>query len=192
MTPQEIGALRQWTPEQMSQRVVRFADLDWSDAALLDSGLPGCGGSMAPAIGLGMSQERNHQAPVTNAHGFSIEWLRLPVGGSLSRHSLVDKQVLAVYQGEITIDIEGSDAPATIRAQGTPQGWDSYAMPANTWRSYRNTGHSPAVVLVMTAGDHRKNLIWDDAVVQAAGAHDRAIDANGYVAPKGFVDRSQR
>lgn len=192
MTPQEIAALRKWTPEQMARRAVRFADLDWSADALLDSCLRGCGGAIAPVIGLGMSQERNHLAPVHNAHGFSIEWLRLPVAGSMSRHRLSDKQVLVVYRGQVEIGIDGSDAPVAIAAQGSDQGWDSFAMPADSWRSYRNTGKIEAVVLVMTPGDHRKNLVWDAAVVQAAGVANRAIDANGYVAPKRFVDRSQR
>lgn len=192
MTPQEIAALRKWTPEQMAQRVVRFAELDWSTDALLDSRLPGCGAALAPVIGLGMGQDRNQLAPVLNAHGFSIEWLRLPAGGGVSRHSLADKQVLVVYQGQVALAIDGSDAPVTIAARGTDQGWDSYAMPADTWRSYRNTGGTDALVLVMTPGDHRKNLVWDDAVVRAAADVDRAIDANGYVAPKHFVDRSQR
>ncbi|MEO8545158.1 MAG: hypothetical protein ABJA49_13040 [Betaproteobacteria bacterium] len=192
MTPQEIAALRKWTPEQMARRAVRYADLVWSVDALLDSSLPGCGGAIAPVIGLGMSQDRNHLAPVQNAHGFSIEWLSLPAAGSMSRHKLSDKQVLVVYRGQVAITVEGADAPVTIAAQGSDQGWDSYAMPADTWRSYRNTGSDEAVVLVMTPGDHRKNLIWDDAVVQAAGAANRAVDANGYVGPKNFVDRSQR
>jgi len=97
-----------------------------------------------------------------------------------------------VYRGQVEICVDGSDAPLAIAAKGTAQGWDSYAMPADSWRSYRNTGMEEAVVLVMTPGDHRKSIQWDAAVVQAAGAANRAIDANGYVAPKNFVDRSQR
>ncbi len=192
MTPAEINALRKWTPEQMARRCVRFADLDWSADALLDSAMPGCGGQLAPVIGLGMSQDRNHLAPVQNAHGFSIEWLRLPPGGGVSRHKLEDKQVLVVYRGQFELAVQGAQAPVVIAAKGTHQGWDSFAMPADTWRSYRNTGPDEVVVMVMTPGDHRKNLVWDDAVVQAAGQLNRATDANGYLAPKNFVDRSQR
>lgn len=192
MTPGEIDALRKWSPEQMARRCVRYADLDWSADALLDSAMPGCSGQLAPVIGLGMSQDRNHLAPVQNAHGFSIEWLRLPAGGSMSRHKLADKQVLVVYRGQIDITVDSAQSPVAITAKGTDQGWDSFAMPADTWRSYRNTGSNEAVMLVMTPGDHRKNLVWDDAVVQAAGQLNRAIDANGYLAPKNFVDRSQR
>ena len=192
MTPKEISALRKWSPTQMARRCVRYADLDWSQDALLDSPLPGCGGAIAPVIGLGMSQDRNQLAPVMNAHGFSIEWLRLPAGGSMSRHRLSDKQVLVVYRGQIDIEVDGADSAVVIVAKGTVQGWDSYAMPAEVWRSYRNRANEDAVILVITGGDHRKHLVWEAKVERAAAEADRAIDADGYVAPKRFVDRSQR
>ena len=192
MTPAEIAALRSWTPEQMGRRVVRFAGLDWSTRALLDSAVPGCGAQMAPVIGLGMTQDRDHAAPVVNSHGFSIEWLKLPAGGGVSRHRLQDKQVLAVYQGAVDIAVESGSAVVQTLARGSDEGWDSFAMPADCWRSYRNLGDTDAVVLVMTPGDGRKTIEWSPDVVAAAGALDHAIDANGFVGAKRFVDRSQR
>ncbi len=192
MTPAEIAALRSWTPAQMGRRVVRFAGLDWSARALLDSAVPGCGAQMAPVIGLGMTQDRNHAAPVLNSHGFSIEWLKLPAGGGVSRHRLQDKQVLAVYQGAVDIAVESGSAVVQSLARGSDEGWDSFAMPADCWRSYRNPGDTDAVVLVMTPGDGRKTIEWSPDVVAAAGALDHAIDANGFVGAKRFVDRSQR
>lgn len=190
MTAAEIDALRKWTPQQMSQRVVRHADLDWSPQALLDSRLPGCGAEMAPVIGLGMSQDRDHLAPVLHAHGFSIEWLRLPPGGGVSRHKVAEKQVLVVFQGDVRLCW---DDTVSIEAHGSQDaGWDTYAMPADTWHSYRNTGQSTALMVVISPGDHRKQIVWDEAVVRAAHAIDRAMDADGYVAPAHFVDRSQR
>lgn len=190
MTPQEIGQLQRWTPEQMGRRVVRHADLQWSGRALLDSALPGCGGELAPVIGLGMSEDRAHLAPVMNAHGFSIEWLRLPPGGRLSRHRLASKQVLICYQGSVRLDI--GDAGESFPLNGTDTTWDSYAAPADTWRSLHNTGPGVAEVLLMTPGDARKPITWAPDVVAAAAAAGLAIDANGYVAPKHFTDRSQR
>ena len=65
-------------------------------------------------------------------------------------------------------------------------------MPAGCWRSYHNLGSDDAVMLVMTTGDGRKSITWSPDVVAAAAAQDRAIDANGFVGPKHFVDRSQR
>ena len=192
MTPQEIAQLRVWSPAQMARRVVRFSALDWSSQALLDSALPGCGAELAPVIGLGLTQDRNHEAPVSNAHGFSLEWLRIPPGGRVSRHALQEKQVLIVYRGSVGIDVQGIDGMVRSTASGSPDGWDSFAMPANCWRSLHNTGDHAAVVLLMTPGDHRKTITWAPEVLQAAAAQGLAVDANGYVAPKRFVDRSQR
>lgn len=195
MTEDEIAALRVWSAQEMRKRVVRFADLDWSANASLDAALPGCGAQFAPAIGLGMSEDRNQQASVVNAHGFSIEWLKLPPGGGLSRHQLAQKQALVVYQGELTVNVErenvGVASIVGIVAKGQPCSWDSFAMPADCWRSYSNTGAQDAVVLLVTAGDERKRVTWADEVVQAAGQLGHAIDANGYVGPKYFIDRAQ-
>ncbi len=192
MTPQEIQALRRWSVEQMDQRVVRFATLDWSAQGLLDSTLPGCGARLAPVIGLGMTQDRNHAAQVANSHGFSIEWLCIPPGGQVSRHRLQEKQVLIVYRGNVAIDVQGADTVVRTQAGGSPAGWDSFAMPQDCWRSYHNQGSDDAVVLVMTPGDGRKFITWSPEVTAAAADQNRAIDANGFVAPKNFVDRSQR
>lgn len=200
MTPQEVGQLRSWSPQQMRQRVVKFAQLDWSSHALLDSDLPGCGASIAPVIGHGMSAERNHLAPIMNAHGFSIEWLKIPAGGSVSCHQLAAKQVLAVYQGSVDIFIDNQPFAAAdtaknatkITAHGDAQGNDSYAMPANVWRSYRNAGKHDAVVLVMTPGDERKRITWAPQIIAAAAQAGWGMDANGYVGLKRYIDRSQR
>jgi quercetin dioxygenase-like cupin family protein len=208
MTPEEVSQLRSWSPAQMRQRVVKFSELDWSPRALLDSALPDCGAQMAPVIGLGMSAERNHLAPIMNSHGFSIEWLKIPVGGSVSLHQLAAKQVLAVYQGSVEIYVTNqpivqvSTAQAAIKiiakgcsqgtSPGTSPGNDSYAMPADVWRSYRNAGSDEAVVLVMTPSDERKRIQWAPDVLERAAAAGFTHDANGYVGLKRYIDRSQR
>jgi hypothetical protein len=189
-----------WKPEQMQQRMVKFANLDWSARALLDSALPGCGAQMAPVIGHGMSAERNHLAQVMNAHGFSIEWLKIPTGGSVSMHQLACKQVLSIYQGQIEILIENSPVPGIkssdlatkIVATGNHQGNDSYAMPAEVWRSYRNAGATDAIICVISAGDEKKRIHWAPSVIQAAEQAGYTVDANGFVGLKRFIDRSQR
>ena len=200
MTPREVTQLRTWSPEQMRERVVKFSELDWSERALLDSPLPGCGASIAPVIGHGMSAERNHLAPIMNAHGFSIEWLKIPKGGSVSVHQLAQKQVIAVYQGEVQIFIQKSQVAGIEFAQNAieivasqnPHGNDVYAMPAQVWRSYRNSGSTEAVLLLMTPGDERKRITWAPDVIEMAAHAGYTIDANGYVGLKRYIDRSQR
>jgi quercetin dioxygenase-like cupin family protein len=192
MTPQEIAGLRRWSPQEMAGRIVRHTDLVWTTQGLLDSGLPAGGAQLAPVIGLGISQDRNTQAPVMNAHGLSIEWLRIPPGGRVSRHRLRDKQVVIAKAGEIDLGVETTEGERRYRLRGEVAAWDSFALPADAWRTLHNPGATEARALLLTSGDHRKRIEWDPAVVESAARQDLAIDANGYVAPKRFVERAQR
>jgi quercetin dioxygenase-like cupin family protein len=200
MTPEEIAQLRPWSQQQMGQRVVRHAELQWSSRALLDAALTGCGAQLAPVIGYGLSEDRDHQAPIGNAHGFSIEWLKIPPGGQVSLHRLACKQVLTVHRGTVAIEVSNqAPGPAdtevvaiTSIANGHTEGWDSFAMPAEVWRYYRNIGDTEALVLLMTPGDGRKPIDWAPAVQARAAEAGYAIDANGYLALKRYTDRSQR
>jgi hypothetical protein len=192
MSPQEIAQLRVWPAHEMLGRIVRFADLRWSTHGLLDSVLPGSGAQMASVVGLGMTEDRNLQAPVANAHGVSIEWLRLPAGGSVSRHLLSEKQVLIAKRGQLEASVETSEGPVAHTLVGTPTSWDTISLPADCWRTLRNTGEGEALAVVMTAGDHRKRIAWDESVLKAAAQAGLVLDANGFVAPKAFVDRAQQ
>jgi quercetin dioxygenase-like cupin family protein len=192
MSEAEIAALRVWSAEEMAQRTVRFANLRWSQLGLLDSALAGCGGQLAAVIGLGVVQDRNLQAPVANGHGVSVEWLRLPAGGSVSTHRLKEKQVLIAKAGQIDIRTQTTEGPVTHTTVGAEHAWDSFSIPPDHWRSLHNSGPGEALALLLTAGDHRKHVEWDPSVVQAAAAQDWALDANGFVGAKHLVDRAQR
>jgi hypothetical protein len=193
MTADEIAQLKSWSQAEMARRVVRFADLRWSSRALLDASLRGCAAELAPAIGLGVTQDRDQLAPVQNPHGLSIEWLRIPPGGQVSRHLLQEKQVLIVKEGTVDVTVETTAGPVTHRAIGQANAWDTFSLPDRCWRTLRNPGQTPALGILMTAGDHRKRIEWDaDVVARAAVDAGWALDANGYVAEKRFVDRAQR
>jgi quercetin dioxygenase-like cupin family protein len=192
MTPEDIASLRVWPMQAMAQRIVRFQDLRWSSMGLLDSALPGHGAQLAAAVGLGIAQDRNLQAPISNAHGVSIEWLKIPPGGKVSRHLLHEKQVLIAKAGHIAVTVETTQGDVAHTLAGTATSWDTYSLPAGCWRSLVNAGAEEALALVFTAGDHRKRIVWDEATVQAAASAGLAIDANGYVGARRFVDRAQR
>jgi quercetin dioxygenase-like cupin family protein len=192
MSASEIAALEDWSPERMSQRVVRFADLNWSAEALLDAPLPGHGAQMAPVIGLGMHQGRAVIAPVANAHGFSIEWLRVPAGGQVDWHRIAEKQVVLTKQGDVQLQIRADDGLFEQVLRGTDTAWDAYSVPADAWRRWVNTGTCEVLMLLLTAGDHKKTMEWSPEVLAQASVAGWGMDANGCTAPQYFVDRAQR
>jgi quercetin dioxygenase-like cupin family protein len=179
MPEEEIAKLRHYSVEEMSQRVVTREERAWSGDALLDSCLPGHASQIAPVIGFGISQDRNHAPKITNPHGFSIEWLKLPPGQSVSRFRIKEKQVFQVFTGNVCVTLNGPGSEAEM-----PVGpWDTASIPAHAWRSIRNTGDTAAEVVVITAGDGRKTPEWAPEVLDAVKAMGRGVDKSGFVAP---------
>ena len=100
---------------------------------------------------------------------------------------------MTVYGGAVELVVHAQDGLVRYRLQGSPeQGWDTYAMPGGLWRELRNVASQEAWVLLMTAGDHRKRIQWDDSVLKRAQEQGWALDADGCVAERHFVERAQR
>lgn len=183
----EIANLRRYSVDEMRQRVVTREERSWSDAALLDSCLPGHASQVAPVIGFGISQDRDHPVKVTNPHGFSIEWLRLPPGQSVSRFRIAEKQVLIAFAGSLRVTL---NEPGADEVELPLEAWDTVSVPALAWRSVANLADVEAEVVVITAGDGRKVPEWAPEVVEAAAAAGRAVDKSGFVAPAHLLPAS--
>ncbi len=178
MPQEEIAKLRRYSVDEMRRRVVSKSERQWSEDALLDSALPGHRSAMAPVIGYGMSQDRDQEPKISNPHGFSIEWLKLPAGQSVSRHKLGQKQVMMVYSGAAKVTLNGPgdevELPAAVR--------DMVSVPAGVWRTIANVSDSDTEVVLVTTGDGRKIPEWAPEVEAAARAIGRGVDKSGLIA----------
>ncbi|EMH4165364.1 cupin [Pluralibacter gergoviae] len=176
LAPEEIAALRDYSPDEMRQRAVTGEDRRWSSSALLDSILPGHGGEMAPVIGFGISQDRHSAPPITQPHGFSVEWLRLQNDGQVGRHLCPDVQVIMVFKGtlEVTWNQDGEEVSIIAPERSV------VSVPANSWRRYRAVAGAMECILT-TEGDQRKRVYWDEEILAQAKAHNRGLDPDGYV-----------
>ncbi|MBV8915204.1 MAG: cupin domain-containing protein [Acetobacteraceae bacterium] len=179
LNPEQMTQLPHYTPEQMARRVVKAKDRAWSAAALLSAGLPLHQTELAPIIGHGMTEERAHAAPIGNAHGFSVEWLRIPSGNATGRHALDEKQVIIVFSGELEVTLNGPGAEVPVQvATG-----ECFSAPPGAWRSLAAAGNAPVEAALVTAGDARKWIHWAPEIVQAALAAGTVLDHDGHVAP---------
>ncbi|HEI8867030.1 TPA: cupin [Serratia odorifera] len=176
LPPDEIAALRDYSVAQMRQRAVTGEERNWSSEGLLDAILPGHGGEVAPVIGYGISQDRHSLPPITQPHGFSVEWLRLREEHQVGRHLCPDIQVIMVFKGtlEIVWNQEGEEVSIVAPERSV------VSVPANSWRRYRALG-SQAEFILTTQGDQRKRVYWDADILQQAKAHNRGLDPDGYV-----------
>ncbi|GAB37029.1 hypothetical protein GOOTI_254_00220 [Gordonia otitidis NBRC 100426] len=185
LTAEQLATLPHYSEEQMRARIAAAEDIDWSDRALLDSALPGGGVEVGPVIGFGFSENRDQLPRIVAPHGHAATWLRAKPGQGVSLHRHAENTVLMVKDGdwEITVN-RGSEALSVVLSE-----WGMVSIPPNTFRSMRNVGETDALMLVVTSGDGRVRLEWDDEVVKAAADAGDAIDHNGYLAPYALVPR---
>ncbi len=171
-----VRSLRRFNTTAMRRRVVTRAERGWSSCALLDAVLPGHASELAPIIGHGMSEDLEHAPKITNPHGFSMEWLRIPPGRRVGAFRLMEKQVLLIFSGTVDVTL---DEESLVRADAR----EVFSVPAGAWRSIASVGDAAAEIAVLTAGDHKKHPIWSEEVVRQAASAGFGLDHAGYIAP---------
>ncbi|WP_416915431.1 MAG: hypothetical protein ACMUJJ_15910 [Roseicyclus sp.] len=186
MPDADVAALREVSHAEMRSRVVTEVDRDFLPG-FIDCDLPGCGAELAPVIGYGLTQNRDHASPITNPHGFSLEWLRLAPGHRISPFTLSDKMVLLIRKGQLRLTFnDGADVSVTLAP------WDTYSIPAGVVRSIETWGEDTAEAVVVVAGDHRKRPIFDAETLSAAQGRGLGLDAGGFVAKAALLPQYRR
>lgn len=176
MPAEAVAKLRVVSPEAMRACVVTEGDHDFR-SAFVDAHLPGCGAEIAPVIGHGVTQNRDHSAPILNPHGFSLDWLRVAPAQRVSPFTLDAPMVLILRRGGLRLHLnEGGGVTVDLAAR------DTYSVPAGVVRTIESTGDIPAEALVVVSGDQRKRPVFAPDVLDAARAQGDALDAGGYVA----------
>lgn len=175
MPDEDVAALRNVSRDEMMSRVVAADNRDFRPA-FIDQALPNGGAEIAPVIGFGMTQNRDHAAPITNPHGFSAEWLRIEPGQSFGPFLLDEKMVMIMHEGQARLDYVDGGATVTLNA------WDTYSVPAGVFRTLTATGDTPVEALVVLSGDHRKRPVFASEILDAARGAGLGLDAGGFVA----------
>ena len=176
MPAKDLAAIRDISPSEMTKHIVAEADRDFRPA-FIDAGLPNCGAEIAPILGYGISQNRDHNPRITNPHTFSMEWLKMQAGQTVSPFVLDEKMVLIIRYGSVRLYLnEGSDVSVDLNA------WETYSIPAGVVRRFQCLGDDAVEVLIVVSGDHRKWPRFRPEVLDAAWKDGKALDAGGFVA----------
>lgn len=171
----------------MRRRLVTTTDRVFKDNALLCTAVDGGHVQLALVIGFGITEHRSQEPPVYNPHGFSLAILRAEPGQAMLGHRVDQTQVLIVGTGRWEIVLNDHD-PVTI----TLEERDTLSVPEGAWREFRSVGTETGELFLVTGGDGRARLRWDEEVVKAAQNADLGHDANGYLAPWSLIPRAKR
>ncbi|WP_129286314.1 cupin domain-containing protein [Streptomyces sp. GZWMJZ-114] len=187
MRQEYIDGLRRYSVEEMRRRVAAGDELRWSERPFIDSTLPGGGARLSCVIGYGMTEDAHQEPRMFNPHGHNAAWLRAEPGQGVSTHRQHESQTLIVKDGTWEVTLNRTD-PVTVRLG--PR--DILSVPPDAWRALRNTGDERGDLLVVSSGDGRVRLEWDDEVLKSAADAGLGLDHNGYVAPYALLPRSAR
>ena len=182
MPAEEVAALRRWSAPDLMARCVRPAQRDFR-AATLDTALAGHAWQVAPVIGWGISQHRDHRPAVTDPQGFSVEWVKLPAGQRSAAFKLDESAVLVHADGPLTVAFNGG-AGEVQTALGA---WDTLSMPPGCQRQFINHGSVDAHALLVIHGDARKTPHFSPAVHATAALADLTLDAGGCLARRSLL-----
>ena len=182
MPPAEVAALRRWSVADLMARCVKPAQRDFR-AATLDAGLPGHTWHVAPVIGWGISQHRDHHPAVADPQGFSVEWLRVPAGERSAPFRIDETAVLLHARGPLQVAFNQREAQLSADLGM----WDTLSLPGGCWRQFINTGTQDAEALLVVNGDSRKTPHFGHGVQAAAGALDVTLDAGGHLARRSLL-----
>lgn len=186
------GRIAKYSDAELSAMAVAPSDLVWSPNALLSSVVPGHQTSIAPVIGHGISQARCHTSPITNPHGFSLEWLEVAPGESTGMHRHANSQATFLVEGQWQVDIASGDSAADGPGEtATPAEGSIASIPENTWRNFTNLGSTAARAVVVCGSDAPTRVEWAEEVVLAANNAGWGIDAAGYLAPVELIGGRQ-
>jgi len=184
--PSQLSSLDSYSDTDLAARAVTLADLAWSRHALLSSvSLNGASPpvELAPVIGHGVTEDRHHRPPITNPHGFSVEWLRAAPGASFGLHRLTAPQAAILTAGRWEVSVNrGAD-----RLAERPEEGSVVSVPPGAWRDFANVGESEAYALIVCNSQQRPRILWDEALAQSAADNGWSRDASGYLAPASLI-----
>lgn len=181
-----LDELDVFTEDDFRTRVVTREDRKYSDHAFLCSPLPGGGAKLALVIGYGLSEDRRQTPNIHEPHGFSAAWLSAEAGEGMLTHSISVEQTLTCAKGRWQVVLNTGDDEVVVDLGER----DALSIPAGVARRFEclepgDTGQ--ADLYVVTAGDGRVEIDWDESVTTDADSAGVALDPNHYVAPVSFL-----
>ena len=177
MPEAEIASLKRWSIEQMRARVITKNTLDFRDATLDTAA--GHHWKIAPAVGNGLSQHRDHVPKVLEPQTFSVEWIQIESGHGSAAFSTTEKMVLINLSPVLEVAFN-SGTETVVCTLGFE---DMISIPANALRAFRCPhGATKSEAVMVIAGDHVKHPTFSDTVIGQARANDATLDAGGKLA----------
>lgn len=167
---------KQWTPQTMSERLVRYTEMQPCLNAFVDTYTPGSDRKENfTVIGPGVAEHPGQHVHIKEPHGFNIGGARQPPHCINSQHSHVTEEVFVVHSGRwaFRMGVDGQDGEAVLGPG------DCISIPVNVFRGFENVGEDIGYLFAVLGGDDPGHVLWAPDVFDKAKDYGLVLLENG-------------
>ncbi len=171
------------TPEEVANRLVRYAELRPCTTAFIDTRTRGSDQKENfTIIGPGVAENPDQYVHIDIPHGFNIGGARQPPGCINSQHSHETAEVFIVHFGrwKFSLGYEASDGEVELGPG------DTISIPVHVFRGFTNIGDGPGFLFAVLGGDDPGRVTWAPYVFREAKKHGLILLEDG-----GLIDTSK-
>jgi mannose-6-phosphate isomerase-like protein (cupin superfamily) len=176
--------------ERMEEtRIARFDRLEPLDMAFVDSLLPAGRKQNLKVIGRGVVENPDLRVPISEDHGFTVSWIRVPPQGGAHLHSHLTPEVFIPFDGPMRVFWGDHGEFSTVL-----QPKDCISVPVGVMRGFRNETDRTIVMLAMVGGESGGGSVtWHPQVLrEAAEQTGLAVDPQGKLTQLPNFDKSRQ
>ena len=164
------------TYDEMTARLVRYADLVPCRTAFIDTRTPGSTEKENfTIIGAGVSEAADQHVHITEKHGFNVGAARQPFGCVNSQHSHDTAEVFVVHSGEWRLPF-GPDKEDGFLDIGPG---DVASVPTRMFRGFEKLDQGTGFLFVILGEDDPGRVTWAPTVFEAAKGHGLKLAKDG-------------
>lgn len=163
----------------ISQRIVRFEDMEPCKTAFIDARTPGSDQKENFClIGAGVAENPDQVVHIAMAHGFDIGAARQPKGCKNSHHSHDTEEVFVIHKGDWQFTWgERGEQGQVVLSEG-----DTISLPTKMFRGFENVGADDGMifsVLGLKEDGSAGHVVWAPYVYEAAAEHGLVLLEDG-------------
>lgn len=163
----------------ITQRIVRFEDMEPCKTAFIDARTPGSDQKENFClIGAGVAENPDQVVHIAVAHGFDIGAARQPKGCKNSHHSHDTEEVFVIHKGDWQFTWgERGEQGQVVLSEG-----DTISLPTRMFRGFENVGADDGMifsVLGLNEDGTAGHVVWAPYVYEAAAEHGLVLLEDG-------------
>lgn len=162
--------------EDMQNRVSRLSQINFSEAAFLDSVLPEYQRKIGNIIGAGVTEDPSMRPAITAVEGFNIGFIQAERGKGASLHSHSTVEVFMPLKGQWEI-FWGDEGEEVLELDT----FDVISVPTGIMRGFRSASDGDNLMMAIVGGNDAGKVAWPQSLLDRAKDAGWAFDDDGNI-----------